>query len=70
MLWIAVDAMGGDEAPALIVDGAEVPGAPFQDDVWTSKLGRPLSSAHGAFSEVRVQPISDRATGIAPDGPR
>ena len=62
--------MVGARRAALIVDGAEVPGAPFQDDVWTSKLGRPLSSAHGAFSEVRVQPISDRATGIAPDGPR
>ena len=54
----------------LIVNGVETPGAPFEDAVWRPKLGRSLSSAHGAFSEVRVQPISDRATGSGPAGPR
>lgn len=54
----------------IVVDGRDVPGAPFSDDVWLSKLGRPLSSAHGAFAEVRVQPVSDRATGSARGGPR
>ena len=53
----------------VIVDGVAAPGAPFEDDVWIPKLGRPLSSAHGAFSEVRVQPVSGRATGSAPGGP-
>jgi hypothetical protein len=54
----------------LVVDGNEVPGAPFSDDVWVPKLGRSLSSAHGAFSEVRVQPVSGRATGSGEGGPR
>jgi len=53
----------------LVVDGRETPGAPFEDDVWLPKLGRPLSSAHGAFAEVRVTP-RDRAIGSGPDGPR
>ncbi len=53
----------------LVVDGRETPGAPFEDDVWLPKLGRPLSSAHGAFAEVRVTPRG-RATGSGPDGPR
>lgn len=52
---------------SLTVDGAAVPGAPFEDDdAWRSKLGRGLSSAHGAFAEVRVTPVSDRARGTAP----
>ena len=62
--------MVGASRARLIVGGRETPGAPFEDDVWTPKLGRPLSSAHGAFAEVRVTPISDRATGSGPGGPR
>lgn len=54
----------------LVVDGRVVPGQPFEDDVWTPKLGRPLSSAHGAFAEVRVEPVSGRATGSDPGEPR
>jgi hypothetical protein len=52
----------------LIVDGVETAGAPFDDAAWYDKLGRTLSSAHGAFAEVRVQPVSprDRATGSEP----
>lgn len=58
-------------AASLTIDGVAVPGAPFQDDeAWLAKLGRGLSSAHGAFAEVRVTPVSDRARGTAPDGPR
>lgn len=47
------------ESPAasLLLDGVAVPGAPFVDDQWVSKLGRSLSSAHAALSEVRVTPI-------------
>jgi hypothetical protein len=50
------------EAPsaALVVDDASVPGAPYVDDQWVPKLARALSSAHAAFSEVRVTPSSDR----------
>jgi hypothetical protein len=52
----------------LIVDGVETAGAPFEDPAWQDKLGRTFSSAHGAFAEVRVQPLSrpDRATGSVP----
>ena len=62
--------MVGAPRAHLVVDGREVPGVPFEDDVWTPKLGRPLSSAHGAFAEVRVEPVSGRATGSGPGGPR
>lgn len=54
----------------LVLDGRDTPGAPFEDDVWVPKLGRALSSAHGAFAEVRVEPVSGRATGSAGEGPR
>jgi hypothetical protein len=60
----------GARRASLTVNGIQVPGAPFDDDVWVPKLGRPLSSAHGAFAEVRVDPVSGRATGTAPGGPR
>ena len=62
--------MVGTRHARLVVDAHETPGAPFDDDVWIPKLGRSLSSAHGAFSEVRVTPVSGRATGNGPDGPR
>ena len=62
--------MVGARRARLIVDGVSMPGAPFEDDAWTPKLGRTLSSAHGAFAEVRIQPVRDRATGTGPDGPR
>jgi hypothetical protein len=62
--------MVGARRARLIVDGVGLPGAPFEDDVWTPKLGRSLSSAHGAFAEVRVQPVSGRATGSESGGPR
>ncbi len=62
--------MVGARQARLTVDGRDIAGAPFEDDVWLPKLGRPLSSAHGAFAEVRVEPVSGRATGSAPDGPR
>lgn len=62
--------MVGARRARLIVDGVETPGQPFEDEAWTPKLGRTLSSAHGAFAEVRIQPVSGRATGTAPDGPR
>jgi hypothetical protein len=54
----------------LSIGDVAVPGTPFDDDVWVPRLGRSLSSAHGAFAEVRVEPVSGRATGTAPDGPR
>jgi hypothetical protein len=54
----------------ITVGGNPVPGEPFEDDVWLPKLGRSLSSAHGAFAEVRVEPVSDRAIGSGPAGPR
>jgi hypothetical protein len=66
----------GARTATLTLDGVAVPGDPFDDDVWVPKLGRSVSSAHGAFAEVRVEPVaasaalSDRATGSAPAGPR
>jgi hypothetical protein len=62
--------MVGAPRARLVVGGAAIPGEPFLDDVWTPKLGRPLSSAHAAFAEVRVRPVSDRARGSAPGGRR
>ena len=63
--------MVGTERASLVIDGVAVPGAPFDDDVWRPKLGRSLSSAHGAFAEVRVEPLRrGRATGSDPAGPR
>ena len=46
------------EAPdaTLTVDGDRLPGRAFPDDAWVRVAGRSLSSAHGAFSEVRVTP--------------
>jgi hypothetical protein len=63
--------MIGARRASLIIDGAAVPGVPFEDDVWVPKLGRSLSSAHGAFAEVRVEPVRPgRATGSDPAEPR
>ena len=63
--------MVGARRATLVVDGVAVPGVPFEDDVWVPKLGRSLSSAHGAFAEVRVEPVRpDRATGSGPAEPR
>ncbi len=60
----------GARRASLTMAGVAVPGTPFEDDVWRPKLGRSLSSAHGAFAEVRVEPvtpISGRATATDPD---
>ena len=46
----------GARRATLTIDGIEVAGDPFDDDIWLPKLGRSLSSAHGAFAEVRVEP--------------
>jgi hypothetical protein len=63
--------MVGARRATLVVDGVAVPGVPFEDDVWVPRLGRSLSSAHGAFAEVRVEPVRpDRATGSGPAEPR
>ncbi len=56
----------GARQATLTLNGAAVEGSPFDDDVWVPKLGRPFSSAHGAFAEVRVVPVSGRARGTAP----
>jgi hypothetical protein len=53
----------GARRASLTIGDHRVPGDPFDDDVWVPKLGRSLSSAHGAFAEVRVEPVSGRATG-------
>jgi hypothetical protein len=47
----------GAASASIAIDGVAIPGAPFDDDVWQPKLGRSLSSAHAAFSEVRVTPV-------------
>jgi len=60
----------GARRASLTVDGVPAPGDPFDDEVWVPKLGRSLSSAHGAFAEVRVEPVNGRATGTRPGGPR
>jgi hypothetical protein len=49
----------------ITIDGVMAAGSPFDDDVWVPKLGRSLSSAHAAFAEVRVTPVSGRARGTA-----
>jgi len=43
-------------AATIAIDGRPITGQPFDDPVWRPKLGRSLSSAHGAFAEVRVVP--------------
>jgi hypothetical protein len=60
----------GARRGSLTVGDHRVPGDPFDDDVWVPRLGRSLSSAHGAFAEVRVEPVSGRATGTGPDARR
>jgi hypothetical protein len=60
----------GARRAGLTVGAERVAGEPFDDDVWVPKLGRSLSSAHGAFAEVRVEPVNGRATGTAPDARR
>lgn len=60
----------GARRARLTIGDIRAPGDPFDDDVSVPKLGRPLSSAHGAFAEVRVEPVSGRATGTGPGGPR
>ncbi len=55
--------MVGAPRARLAIDGAVVPGEPFDDDVWQPKLGRSLSSAHGAFSEVRLTPVRSGVAG-------
>lgn len=60
----------GARRASLTMAGLAVPGTPFEDDVWRPKLGRSLSSAHGAFAEVRVEPaatVSGRATATDAD---
>jgi hypothetical protein len=48
------------EAPdaTLALNGQPLPGRPFADDQWVRVLGRALSSAHAALSEVRVTPTT------------
>jgi hypothetical protein len=60
----------GARRAGLTLAGVRVPGDPFEDDVWVPKLGRSLSSAHAAFAEVRVEPVSGRATGTGAAEPR
>jgi hypothetical protein len=48
----------GARSASVIVNGAAAPGAPFDDDVWVPKLGRSVSSAHGAFAETRITPVA------------
>jgi hypothetical protein len=55
--------MVGANRASLTVNGITAPGEAFDDDVWVPKLGRSVSSAHAAFAEIRVQPVSGRATG-------
>jgi hypothetical protein len=43
---------------SLTFDGRPIIGEPFRDDVWVPKLGRAMSSAHVALSEVRLTPVS------------
>jgi len=47
----------------ITVDGRPIPGEPYVDPVWVPKLGRALSSAHAALSEVRVAPHRGRERG-------
>ncbi|MBX3029791.1 MAG: hypothetical protein KF809_06500 [Chloroflexi bacterium] len=51
------------DAARLTLDGVAVPGAPFPDDAWIPKVGRPLSSAHIALAEVRVKPVAAGRSG-------
>ncbi|HEV8489802.1 MAG TPA: hypothetical protein VGQ58_08475 [Candidatus Limnocylindrales bacterium] len=50
--------MVGARRASLTVNGIAAPGDSFDDDAWVAKLGRSLSSAHAAFAEVRVEPVS------------
>lgn len=53
-IWAA---MVGAGRASVTVNGVAAPGEPFEDEVWVPKLGRSLSSAHGAFAEIRVEPV-------------
>jgi hypothetical protein len=59
---------------SVTIDGRAVAGAPFSDDAWVPKVGRAMSSAHAALSEVRVTPARGSINGPArapvPDGRR
>lgn len=59
----------GARRGSLTVGRVRVPGDPFDDEVWVPKLGRPLSSAHGAFAEVRVEPVSAPSNRRRSSGP-
>lgn len=51
----------GAARATLTINAVPVQGQPWPDAVWRSKLGRSLSSAHGAFAEVRVDPAGGSA---------
>ena len=53
------------ELATISVDGRALPGAPYEDDAWRAKLGRPLSSAHAALAEVRLTPASAQGAPVA-----
>ena len=50
-------------AASITIDGRPIAGEPYIDPVWLPKLGRALSSAHAALSEVRVTPHPGRERG-------
>ena len=54
MIWIAVDAMGGDTAPGLVVDGG--PGRPPGTSIWVVLVG-PVS---------RIEAQVERHAGVDP----
>ena len=48
---------------SIVVNGSEVPGSPWDDDVWKPRLPRAVSSAHAAFGETRIRPHPRREPG-------
>jgi len=56
--------LAGFGAAALTVDGDPVPGRPWQDPWWASRLGRPFSSTHVALAEASLTPAGSWWDGL------
>jgi hypothetical protein len=48
--------LAGFGAADLRIDGEAVPGDPWQDPWWQSRLDRPFSSTHVALAEASLEP--------------
>jgi hypothetical protein len=59
-----VGMLAGFNAASLVVDGIRVPGRPWLDPWWESRLGRPFSSTHVALAEASLTPAGTWWNGL------